>query len=266
MGSLKDWFGGSESKSVSRPIDTTPAEFKALRQPFANTLQNLFQSGGGPAYEGPLVAELTDAEKQALLALQGSGMGRQGYLEGVIGGNYLPGQEGANPYLDAAIQAAQRPTLQGLEETLSRTLPGRFTQAGHFTQPKGSSAFDRAAAIATRGAADALADIATNMSFGAYESERNRQQQAIQLGQQEVDSMIKNLQAQGLPRLIEDLGIERGLAEFQRRSEALLKALAIAAGVPMAQQGQVTVSESSSSAGIIPSIAPKGIFPGGTLF
>ena len=261
---LKDLFGGSESKQISIPVDTTPAELRALRKPFVDTLTSMFRSGGGPSYEGPLVAPITDAERAMLLQLQQSGMGRQGLIEDTIAGRFLPGQEGANPYLDAAIRAAQRPTLEGLEETLSRTLPGRFTQAGQFVQPQGSSAFDRAAAIATRGAADALADIATNISFGAYESERGRQQQAIQLGQMEVDTMIKNLQAQALPRLIEDLGIERGLQEFQRKSEALIKALAIAAGVPIAQQGTIVQGTSQSSRGVIPGLfGSGGPFPGG---
>lgn len=272
-GVLKSLFGGSDSKQKSVPVDTTPRELRALRGPFVSTLTNLFQTGGGPEFQGPLVADLTPNEAAVLQQLMQSGMGRQGLIEDTIAGRFLPGQEGANPFLQAAIEAAQRPTLQGLEEVLSRTLPGRFTQAGQFIQPQGSSAFDRAAAIASRGAADALADIATNMSFGAFESERNRQQQAIQLGQQEVDTMIKNLQAQGLPRLIEDLGIERGLQEFQRRSETLIKALAIAAGAPIATQGNVQTATASSQQGIIPglsgalsAVAPRGVFPGGTIF
>lgn len=256
---LSKLFGGSESKQISIPVDTTPAELRALRKPFVDTLTSLFESGGGPSYEGPLVAPITDAEQAMLLQLQQSGMGRQGLIEDTIAGRFLPGQEGANPFLDAAIRAAQRPTLEGLEETLSRTLPGRFTQAGHFTQPQGSSAFDRAAAIATRGAADALADIATNMSFGAYESERGRQQQAIQLGQMEVDTMIKNLQAQALPRLIEDLGIERGIREYETRTQALMQLLGTLTAASAPNIATIQHAEGSSSRGIIPALFPKGI-------
>jgi hypothetical protein len=214
----------------------TPGAFKDLQAPFADVLKSLFQ--GSPstvfsmpqsqaAQSGQMVAPITAPEQQQLGALQNSGMGRQGYLENVIGGQYLPGQQGSNPFLQAAIEAAQRPTLQGLTETLGRTLPGRFTQGGQFTQPNGSSAFDRAAAIATTGAANTMGDIATNMSSQNFEAERGRQQQAVQLGQQEVQTMVTNLQAQGLPRLIQDMGIERGLQEFNVRLNALMQALGL---------------------------------------
>lgn len=229
---MSNLFGGAQSK----PVDMNPAAFKDLQMPFADALKSLF--GGSPstlfnipqsqaAQSDQMAAPITGNETQLLTQLMGSGMGRQNYLESAIGGNFLPGQAGQNPFLDAAIRAAQTPTLQGLTETLSRTLPGRFTAGGQFTQPKGSSAFDRAAAVATEGAARTMGDIATNMSFQGYEAERGRQQQAVALSQQEVQTTVENLKAQGLPRLIQDLGIERGLQEFNVRMSALMQALGI---------------------------------------
>jgi hypothetical protein len=263
---VKTLFGGSsaEQQSTSTPIDMTPEAFKKLREPFSAELIKALQTGG-PQYDGPLVAGIGDREKTMLDQLMpqtGAGTSRFGYLENVLKGNYLPGGQNENPFLDAAIRAAQRPTLQGLEETLSRSLPGRFTQAGQFTQPQGSSAFDRAAGIATRGAADAIGDIATKMSAGVYESERDRQQQAVPLSRQEVDATISNLQAQALPRLIEDLGIERGLAMFQQQATQLLDILRLLGGVTaptVANKGQSTAS-SESNKGIFQPIGLK--FPG----
>ena len=260
-GITRKLFGGSKRESqqtsVSAPVDTTPEELKAIRAPFAASLNSVLQGGGRPAWQGPFAAGITPGEERGLAATEGAAIDplRQGLLAFTQGGGFL---DQGNPFMQAAIQAAQRPTLQGLEETLSRALPGQFTQAGQFVQPQGSSAFARAGAIATRGAADAIGDIATKMSFQGYEAERERQQQSIQLGQQEVDTMVKNLQAQGLPRLIEDLGIERGLAEFQSRMSSLMQALQIASGAPIAQQGQTTTSQGTSTseteAGIIPGI------------
>lgn len=212
---------------------------------------------GIPGYEGKLVAGLGSNE-QALLDLlmeqQAGGIGVPGFgsaaqqlLGRTIAGEFLPGQSSSNPFLQAAIEAAQRPTLQGLEETLTRSLPGRFTQAGQFTQPRGSSAFDRAAAIATRGAADASADIATNMSFAGYESERGRQQDAATqlpgVTTAEINSTIANLQAQALPRMIEELGIERGLEQFQNRMNTLLAVMGIAGGTTAPVIGQTSKSK-----------------------
>lgn len=270
MDFLKSLFGGTEqttsSTSTSKPKDMTPDEYVGLRDPFAQSLLSMLTSSGGPSYTGPLNANITGNEQdllRQLMGMTGAGTQRSGVIGNTLSGAYLPGGAQANPFLEAAIQAAQRPTLQGLEETLSRTLPGRFTQAGHFTQPQGSSAFDRAAAIATRGAADAMGDIATKMSFGAYESERGRQQEAISLDRAEVDTTISNLQAQALPRLIEELGIERGLQEFQRRTATLLDVLKTIAGVTTPtvanEQKSTSTGHSESQNGVFQALFPKGL-------
>lgn len=274
MGSL---FGGSKSKSVSTPVDKTPAEFQALRGPFAATLRQLFQ--GSPdsvfniptspaAQSGEMVAPITQNETAILEQLFNEGGTRRGLIEDTLSGKFLPGQAGSNPFLQAAIEAAQRPTLEGLTETLTRALPGRFTSAGQFIQPRGSSAFDRAAAIATRGAANAMADIATNLSFGVHEAERGRQQSAIQLGQQEVETTVKNLQAQALPRLIQDLGIERGLEEFRTRMAAMIDLMRTMAGVTSPNIATQTVSTGETKPNIAATLGGiafggSGAFPGG---
>lgn len=276
---------------------------------------------GIPKYQGPLTAGIGANEQSILDMLMGNATGQGGgtttagpnsnalsYLDKVLAGDFMPGgatpgglqnfaqmlqgaqqtqgyqgtMEEMNPFLQASIQAAQRPTLQGLEETLSRTLPGRFTEAGQFKQPGGSSAFDRAAAIASRGASDSLADIATNLSYATYEAERGRTFEAqeaarqredtalqgeldrIFQGQQgerdrqneaagltstiktqEVDNLVKNLQAQALPRLIQEFGIERGMEQFNNQVNSLLAVLGIAQGVTAPVIGQ---KEKSSSA------------------
>lgn len=297
----KKLFGGSEQKqqsqstsqsnskedSFSTSFDMTPEELKTLRDPFVQALTGFIASGGGPQYSGPFTAPMAAGEAAALpgIAEAANNPMRQNLLNATLSGQFLPGQAGANPFLEAAITAAQRPTFQGLEEVLSRTLPGRFAQAGQFSNlgrgggalqgspTGGSSAFDRAAAIATRGATQEAGDIATRLSAGAYESERGRQQSAIQLQQADVDTMVKNLQSQGLPRLIEKFGVELGLTEFRARTEGLLKAFAIAAGAPIAQVGQTAESHANSSAssqstssgegemwkGIVPAVLPKGL-------
>jgi hypothetical protein len=255
MGVFDFLVGGSESKTKTK--DATPPELQALRSPFADVIKSLFGGNGEaanltgiPQYGGPLTAEMTDGERAALAQFSTDDplqVQRRDLLTKTMRGDFV----GSNPFLQAAIEAAQRPTFQGLEEVLSRTLPGRFTQAGQFVQPQGSSAFDRAAAIASRGAAQEAGDIAAKISAGAYEGERGRQQESIQLGQQEVQTLVANLQAQALPRLIQQHGIELGLEEFKSRITALLQALGIAQGslVNLGQQ-----SKTSESKGLLPAI------------
>lgn len=279
---LRTLFGGSknqatqQTQSTSLPTDMTPDAYKNLQDPLSQALSSLLTTGG-PEYTGPLAAPL-GANEQAnlndLMSMTGPNTARSQLLDKTLQGDFLPGQAGANPFLDAAIKAAQRPTLQGLTETLTRDLPGRFTANGQFVQPNtggegGSSAFDRAAAVATRGAADAIGDIATKISYQGYNDERQRQQDAVPLSRAEVDSTVTNLQAQALPRLIQQLGIDNGLQLFQQRTQALLQILQTIGGVAapvIANTGQSTggaYSTGTSDKGVIPGLFPATGFGGG---
>lgn len=270
---LKTLFGGGKSESQSGPVDMTPDAFKALRGPLADSLMSLLSKGGTPQYGGPLTSPIGANEQSTLDMLQRNTVtnpndrGAGDYLSGVINGNYLPGGPQGNPFLTAAIQAAQRPTLQGLTETLSQALPGRFVANGQLIQPNtnndgGSSAFDRAAAIATRGAADAIGNIATNMSYQGYNDERQRQTQAVDqsgsLTTQQVDQTIKNLQAQALPRLIQENGIDRGIQLFQQQTQSLLQLLQTLGAITAPALGQQSSSQSEVSKGIFSPIAIGG--------
>lgn len=267
---------------------------------------------GIPTYQGPLTADITGNEQGILDQLMANSGATGGgatdaatanFLRNLANGQYLQPDQGTaglgafnqgvqgahataaydpnseNPFLQAAIGAAQRTNLEGLQNTLTNALPGRFTQAGQFVQPTGSSAFDRAAALATQSVANANSDIATNLSYQTLNSQLQRNFEAnqaaraaedtsmqAQLGRQnaneqnalnrqiqgaqitpqvtqaQVSNMVQNLQAQALPRLIQEYGIERGMDEFNNRVNSLLSVIGIAGGVT-----QPTVSQKSSS-------------------
>lgn len=262
--------GSRQSQSASSsPVDVTPTTFSDLRQPFADVLSSLLGMGGMtrfnertkqneevtteplkgiPNYTGQYTAPVSAAEQIILDNLQnmtGPNTARSSYLNDLVSGKYV--NPASNPFLDAYIRAAQQPTLQGLTETLTRDLPGRFTAAGQFVNPQGSSAFDRAAAIATRGAADAISKIATDIGYNAYNSERGFQNQGVQLGQQEVNTTISNLQAQALPRLIQQYGLDQGVAEFRNRINSLIQILSLVGGVTQPRVGQTSYSSGSAT-------------------
>lgn len=125
-----------------------------------------------------------------------------------------------NPLMKAYIEAAQRPTLEALQETLSRTLPGRFTLAGQSTQPQGSSAFDRAAAIATRGTSQSLADIATKISYDSLEAARQRESGAF--GEELNRRGQKDLQTQSLTSQAQQSQLDRALAASKQQTDNLV--------------------------------------------
>lgn len=237
----------STQGATSTPGNYNP--FTAALSPALISALSGYLGGGLPSFGGPMVAPISDAETNVLGQLNAQtapGNPRQNYLGDVLSGKFLA----PNPYLDAYIESAQRGTKNALTETLDRTLPGKFTQAGQFVNRgatgEGSSAFDRAAAVATRGAASALGDIATNIAYPAYAAERQNQQQAVALSQAEVDTTVKNLQAQALPRMIQDLGIERGLDEFKTRLDKLLQLLATVGGVAAPSIANLSTSTGAS--------------------
>lgn len=253
----------SSSKSSSTSTDWTPEAFKNLQGPLADQLKAMFQGpmtpggggfgGGGASGEwgqygsqnfaaGETANEATIRNQFLMPDLQGP---RQSLLNDTMQGKYT--DPNTNPFLNDYIRAAQRTNLEGLTETLERTLPGRFTQAGQMIQPGGSSAFDRAAAIATRGVAQANADIATKIGFQAYDAERGRQNEAIGASQQETQTTIANLTAQGLPRIIEQHGIDEGLKMFQVQMAGILEALKNAASITQPTLGHKAESSSKSS-------------------
>lgn len=280
----KSAFGGSSSKgqSSSQSVDMTPEAFKGIQPDIAAALQKLLQPGGIPVQPGP-GTDITNptANMQATLNNLQSTAGTPGSnpawatINDTLSGAYLPGQGKSNPYLEAAIEAAQRPTASALNDTLSRTLPGTFTAAGQtigggLRSPNanlkaGSTAFDMAAARAFEGGSRALSDIATNMSFQGYNTERGLQSaainQALTAGQQDIQALVQNLEAQAVPINLKKYGYEQGIARSNEQINQLLQALSIGAGVGRPTVGQQSQStQSSETAGnSFSALFPKGV-------
>lgn len=269
---------------------------------------------GIPGYNGQVSAPITGNESNLLSQLMGtSGLNdtARSALNGILSGNGagVPGVTAAtidpaavasgfsattdNPLLQAYITAAQRSTMDNLAHTLVSN-GSNFTANGQFVQPGGSSAFDRAQALATQSAANAMGDIASNIGYQGYELNQQLNQQTQQanaanalqalLGNQssgltaqqsnqsaglqeqqnvtsaanaqgnlsssEVSSLVSNLQAQALPRLIEQYGLDQGLQMFNNQVNDLLTILQTGAGVT----SPVIANESKSSSTQKPSL------------
>jgi len=243
MGFVSDLFGGSEG-TPGQVVDTTPDEFVGLRQPVADALRGLLTGqaptlAGIPTAPGPFVAGLTPTE-QDLLGRIGSHFSQpnaardasRSLLTQTLQGQFLT--PAANPFLRDTIDAAIRPLRRQFEEVTLPNLRSAFTAAGQMIQPQGSSPFDRAVALAQGDFLNAAGDAATRIASANFQAERQRQAQAIdqalRLSQSELDSLVQGLRASALPRLVEQMGLDTGLQEFNRRVDTLLRALALAQG------------------------------------
>lgn len=236
-------FGFDESESKTK--DIAPRDFTQLRGPYSAVLREEIEAGRGvtnpfAGVSDPSIfaAQLTPEELALVGEVYRSAFGSSetqaaaDLRRRTIQGEFLE----PDPRTRAAIQ---RPVLQAFEEATRQNV-GAFTRAGQRVQE--SSPFFRAQAISERGLADALADI----EVGLREAERGRQQeaaaQAEAIDATKAATQIQRLQVTALPRLVEDLGIQRGIEAFNQRVRTILAILGVTADVTRTVPG--TFSES----------------------
>lgn len=331
QGPVKSLFGGSESKQESRsdPKDMTPGEFTGLRPEIAQQFQNLFAQGGGQQFTGQTTAPITGPEQQLLDQTMQAGQPSQAtqtgqnFLQNLLaGGQNIPqvdpealsvdpsqmqggvatGQ--VNPFLQGAIDAAQRPLIENFQDVVAPALRAEFTNAGQQIGGQGSSPFHMAAARAQSGLANAMGDIGSEMAFQDLSQRQQLQSQEFQqlrdlmvgqelegrgqditaqganqtaalqgrgqqldaagqaagIDRQQLENTLATLEAQALPRMIEQLGIDRGMEEFRRREDQLLQALQMAG--QLASPTVASVSRSTGTSETRPNIFGS-IFPSG---
>jgi hypothetical protein len=244
----------SDTKSTSRSEyeDATPPEFIDLRDTVAAGIADLIRSGGGRKFKGPFIAPILDEELAQLGYLNElDTLGPDDalvdtLLRDVMQGRYLT--PGSNPFIRDYVSAAQEQVREAYdaEEMERRAL---FAKAGH-RLPE-SSPFAKAQAIAGGEFAEALGDIATEVYFNVYEAERGRQHQAVdqrrEIDMQRWARALENLQAQALPRLIEQHGIDAALEEFYRRQQMLMAALGLGGELGQPTLGYNSYGRSTST-------------------
>lgn len=248
--------------------DFVPPEFRQLRGRLASGLGDFLRNPEVRLGDETLAADaqrfaapITEAERGALARIIGSNLipSEQEFLtrsllSRTLGGEFLSPE--SNPFLRGAIETAQRPIRERAEEQrlANRAL---FTRSGQRIDK--SSPFARAQAIQQRGELNALGDVGTRIAFENLARERAIQAQApivtAEVLNAELARTTQALQAVALPRLIQQLGIDRALEEFQQRRDAILQAAAIAAGVTqprLAQRGSRVTGEGSASVSVNP--------------
>ena len=252
--------------------DIAPKEFKQLRTPLATELGSFFgfepvlnkrgravgfqQAEGGTSVFGDLTADaptlgngldptafaegLSPEEQAVVDSIFGNASGSpeaqagQDFRRRTIEGDFLE----VDP---RTREALTRPILEAFEEARRGDL-GAFTRAGQRVQE--SSPFFRTRALAERGLANALADAEVSLVERGRERQFETASQAEAQDAQRAATATQRLQAVALPRLVRDLGIERGLEEFNRRLSVLLNLFQTAAGATQPTGGTFGTSVS----------------------
>lgn len=179
------------SGGSSTPANTTQTtELPKWAQPFSQELLNRgvnLSRKDMPVYSGNRTADLNSMQKGSMQMIQdrarnGSEVinAGQANVMDTLNGKYL---SQGNPYLSGAIDRASQDVTRNYQGAVNNN-DANFTRAGAF----GGSAWQQANEGAQRQLATGLTDVATQMRYQDYGSERanqmSAQQQALAYGQQ----------------------------------------------------------------------------------
>lgn len=219
-----------------------------------------FQAPTASSLVAPLTQQQIDLMNQAVNSVRpGSNPmmdAANTQLTSTINGNYLDPK--TNPFLDAAIKAAQYSTQRQFEGTVVPGLLSRYTGGNQQVQGQGSTSFANEANTAALDYEQTQAGTAANMESANYTAERQNQLNAItqanQITTDQLNRVVTASQQAALPQLVQDLGIQRGIQAFNDRLNTVLEALRIAGGVSSPTVATSSTSSGNTNNGIGPTI------------
>ncbi len=146
----------------------------------------------------------------------------------------------ASARLSSGVANAIGDTTAQLTAALNQQQQQQQMQAlGMGMQMPGLQLQNQLAGLQALGLPREIAQMGLNQQSQAFENQQGRQLQAgSSIGQQglagqaaQMQAQLQNLQAQGLPRLIEQLGIDAGLQEYQRQQQQMMQLMQLMSGV-----------------------------------
>jgi hypothetical protein len=248
----------SGSKSRGQVVDKQAREFKDLRPGLADLISGTFGDitnfmSGDLGFDGSEIdldrfrAPMTLGETDALEGLGRLNEGSENemlssdLMRRTLSGDFL--SRDSNPELADLIRFTNKEINSAFNDQGLAT-KSLFARAGQ-TLPE-SSPFSDAAAKLEAGRLDAIGKNVSTMAAANYQAERDRQVQAVEQTRAtagfEFSRQLEFLQANALPRLIDEIGFDRAFTEFQTRLAALSQALGIAAGITSPALGVETMA------------------------
>lgn len=184
-------MGTSSSSGGTQVVQQTPPAYQLpYLQEGLSAARGLFQEGGPQQYQGNTVVPFSPQTEQALAGIttraqNGSPVisAGQGLVTDTLNGKYL--SPDTNPYLTSTFNKAAQDTQASLESQFAGT--GRNV----------------AASLPAR--TDMLTNLATQIYGGAYNAERDRQNQALSYASPLAEADYRDLSAlQGVGQTVED--------------------------------------------------------------
>lgn len=252
--------GAGAAGSAAPSVSNSFADFLRNRGLFSSTGLNGYGGGpggdstiptpqsrgvGSPAFSDVaqlMAAPVTDEERAQIERIRGfAGISSAesaalSGLESTLRGDFL---DPNNEVLQGYVAAAQRPIREQNERDVlaQRAL---FTRSGQNIQA--SSPYAAAFSDLQGSLYSSLQDTAAQILYPAFRSERENQLTAAGLAPQILSQIAQRnlqvLEAEGLPRLVAQQGIQNALSELDSRRNAVASALAAAAGLARPVTGE----------------------------
>lgn len=208
---MSGMFGGRPQQETTTAVSAP--QLPAYLQPYmtgaANQAQSLYGSGQlAPSYfPGSTVAGESGATQDYYSAIQSlTNGGQPGALQqaatqqqlGTIQGNQLDAS--SNPYLQSAMDAANRGTVQQFGESVLPGLQANFSKAGRTS----SGAIGNTIGRTTEGLARTLSDSNAAMAYNNYNDAANRQQASAMFAPQLAQGDFANADKLQLSGALQD--------------------------------------------------------------
>lgn len=201
-----------------------------VTQPQQDTLANIAKAEAGNfAAFNPVLGQASDVLKNEM---------SPGFAAGLA----------TSPETEAAINAAIQPTRAFFNANTAPGVVGSFAQAGQ--RQGGSSAFDMAFGNSLAQEQATEAATAGGIANQAYQTglniSANAPAQYSSLNSNEINTLIQQLQAQALPQLTKQLGINNALSVFQQSVASIMQSLGLQV---QGEQPQIGYASESASQG-----------------
>lgn len=231
------------------------------------TLANLGSAEGGNFSFNPglqqIIGQLTGEAINPIGFGQAVASGLAGPGSPTIGEGQFASNLATSPEIQKVIQAASAPITQAFASQTVPGLAGTMAQAGQRATGGGSSAFDMAFGNAQNNELAQLAGVGGQIAGNAYETGLQQYGNAYagglnaalsapsqlqSLTGSEINQLIQTLNAQALPQLTEQLGINNALSTYNSSMSSMLQALGlqVQSEAPVIGYGSESVSNSGS--------------------
>jgi hypothetical protein len=225
----------SWSSSNNQGKDFTPGKFKSMRGDVRDTLTAGAQGRGVAVdpFQGELVAGIAPGEQSQLGRIGGFAADEdanfrasQQSLRAIAGGSQLDFQN--DPAFQKILDFSQRRLAGGFNQR-EEEIKALFARAGQ--ELPNSSPFAESQSRIFESRTQAATDLEAQLIGQEFGAARDRQMlagtQLSNLETQRLERALSTLEANGLPRLIRDMGLERGREEFARRQDQILKLIGL---------------------------------------